>query len=80
VRRRNRQSGSQGRLRGGLLRRIAVDVSPLRASRDFRLLALGNFVTGLGTQATLVALPYQVYVQTRSPVLVGCSAPWSCCR
>jgi MFS family permease len=71
VRRRNRQSGSQGRLRGGLLRRIAVDVSPLRASRDFRLLALGNFVTGLGTQATLVALPYQVYVQTRSPVLTG---------
>jgi MFS family permease len=54
-----------------LLRRIAVDVSPLRASRDFRLLAIGNFVTGLGTQATLVALPYQVYVQTRSPVLTG---------
>jgi MFS family permease len=54
-----------------LVGRIAVDVSPLRASRDFRLLALGNFVTGLGTQATLVALPYQLYVQTRSPVLTG---------
>ena len=51
--------------------RLAVDVSALRASRDFRLLALGNFVTGLGTQATLVALPYQVYVQTRSPLLTG---------
>jgi len=54
-----------------LLGRIAVDVSPLRASRDFRLLVLGNFITGLGTQATLVALPYQVYVQTRSPLLTG---------
>jgi MFS family permease len=54
-----------------LLRRIAVDVAPLRASRDFRLLVLGNFVTGLGTQATLVALPYQLYVQTRSPLLTG---------
>jgi MFS family permease len=54
-----------------LVRRIAVDVAPLRASRDFRLLVLGNFVTGLGTQATLVALPYQLYVQTRSPLLTG---------
>jgi MFS family permease len=54
-----------------LLRRIAVDVAPLRASRDFRLLVLGNFVTGLGTQATLVALPYQLYVQTHSPLLTG---------
>lgn len=54
-----------------LVRRVAVDVAPLRASRDFRLLVLGNFVTGLGTQATLVALPYQLYVQTRSPLLTG---------
>jgi MFS family permease len=53
------------------VRRIAVDITPLRASRDLRLLVLGNFVTGLGTQATLVALPYQVYVQTRSPLLTG---------
>lgn len=54
-----------------LLSRIAVDVSPLRSSRDFRLLVLGSLVTNLGTQATLVALPYQVYVQTRSPFLTG---------
>ncbi|MCW2967214.1 MAG: transporter [Solirubrobacteraceae bacterium] len=32
---------------------------------------LGNFVTGLGAQATLVALPYQLYVETHSPLLVG---------
>ena len=32
---------------------------------------LGNFVSGLGTQAALVALPYQVYVQTRSALLTG---------
>lgn len=54
-----------------LFRHVAVDVEPLRASRDFRLLVLGNFVTGLGTQATLVALPYQLYLQTRSPLLTG---------
>ena len=32
---------------------------------------LGNFVSGLGTQAALVALPYQVYVQTESALLTG---------
>src|SRR5438309_1251753 len=53
------------------LSRIAVDVRPLRESRDFRLLTLGSLVTGLGTQAALVALPYQVFVVTRSPLLVG---------
>ena len=53
------------------LGRIAVDVSALRASRELRLLVAGTFVTGLGSTATLVALPYQLYVQTRSPVLTG---------
>ena len=50
---------------------MAVDTRALRDSRDFRLLEIGSLVTGLGTQAGLVALPYQVYVITRSPVLVG---------
>jgi MFS family permease len=54
-----------------LLSRIAVDLSPLRASRDLRLLLAGELVTGLGTQAALVALPYQLYVETRSPFLTG---------
>jgi len=51
--------------------RIAVNLEPLRASRDLRLLVLGNFVSGLGTQAALVALPYQLYIQTRSTLLTG---------
>jgi MFS family permease len=53
------------------LSRIAVDVQPLRESRDFRLLTAGSLITGLGTQATLVALPYQVFVITGSAFLVG---------
>jgi MFS family permease len=53
------------------LPRLAADVTPLRASRDLRLLVLGTVVSGLGTQATLVALPYQLYVETRSPFLTG---------
>lgn len=51
--------------------RIAVDISSLRRSRDLRLLVLGNFVSGLGTQAALVALPYQLYLETRSAFLTG---------
>jgi MFS family permease len=54
-----------------LLSRIAVDVTPLRESRDLRLLIGGNFLSGMGTQAALVALPYQLYVETDSAFLTG---------
>ena len=53
------------------LPRLRPDLAPLRDSRDFRLVVVGSFLSGLGAQATLVALPYQVYVQTRSALLVG---------
>jgi MFS family permease len=53
------------------LPRIALDLAPLRASRDLRLLLTGEFLTGLGTQAALVALPYQIYTQTGSALLTG---------
>jgi MFS family permease len=53
------------------LPRIALDLTPVRSSRDLRLLLTGEFVTGLGTQAALVALPYQVYTQTGSALLTG---------
>jgi MFS family permease len=57
-----------GRVRLGRLR---PDLSPLRDSRDLRLVVGGGFVSNLGTQATLVALPYQLYIVTRSALLVG---------
>ena len=53
------------------LPRIHADTTALRESRELRSLVLGNFVSGLGTQASLVALPYQLYVQTGSPLLTG---------
>jgi MFS family permease len=53
------------------LPRLRPDLSPLRESRDLRLVVLGNLVTSLGAQATLVALPYQLYVETHSALLVG---------
>src|SRR4051812_18672201 len=54
-----------------LLSRIAVDVTPARESRDLRLLLGGELITGLGAQAALVALPYQLYVETKSAFLTG---------
>src|SRR3954452_16329790 len=53
------------------LPRIQADTTALRESRELRSLVLGNFVSGMGTQASLVALPYQMYVQTKSPLLTG---------
>src|SRR3954453_14989416 len=53
------------------LPRIHADTTALRESRELRSLVLGNFVSGMGTQASLVALPYQLYVQTKSPFLTG---------
>jgi MFS family permease len=51
--------------------RLTPDISSLRESRDLRLVILGGFVSGLGSQATLVALPYQLYVTSHSAFLVG---------
>ena len=52
-------------------RRIAVDLSVLRDSRDLRLLILGEVFSSLGAQAALVAIPYQIYTLTHSAALVG---------
>ena len=46
--------------------RILLDLTPLRQSRDFRLLFTGQLVSMLGTQLTVVAIPYQVYHLTHS--------------
>ncbi len=53
------------------LARIALDLTPLRASRDFRLLWAGLFVSEIGYQFTRVALYVQVYALTGTPAMVG---------
>jgi len=55
----------------GLRSRLTLDLTPLRVSRNFRLLQVGSFLTGMGTQAALVAIPYQVFTITHSPALTG---------
>jgi MFS family permease len=51
--------------------KILVDTTPLRESRDFRLLFIGQLISMLGTQLTVVAIPYQVYRMTHSSLQVG---------
>ena len=50
---------------------IVVDVAPLRESRDFRLLFTSQLVSTLGSQLTAVAVPFQLYAETRSSLQVG---------
>ena len=52
-------------------RRLLIDLTPLRRSRDFRRLVAGELVSVLGTQLTTVAVPYQVYQLTHSSLDVG---------
>jgi MFS family permease len=53
------------------VRRIAIDISPLRQSRNFRLVWTGQLISLVGRQVTVVAVPFQVYQLTHSSVAVG---------
>lgn len=50
---------------------MLVDVRPLRVNRVFRWLFSGQFVSLLGSNLTLVAVPYQIYRETHSSLWVG---------
>jgi MFS family permease len=56
---------------GAAIRGLALDIAPLRASADYRTLWLGQLVGMVGRQISAVALPYQVFVLTRSSLSVG---------
>jgi MFS family permease len=54
----------------GWLRQAVVDLRPLRR-REFRLLFGAQAVSLAGSQVTYVAIPYQAWRLTRSPLAVG---------
>src|ERR1700678_1837584 len=56
---------------GPMARRLFIDVTPLRASPDFRRLFAGQAVSMIGSQLTVVAIAFQVYSLTRSSFQVG---------
>ena len=55
----------------GFLSALAIDLTPLRASRDFRLLFVGQFVSSFGSSISYVVLPWQMYQLTKSNFAVG---------
>ncbi|HEV7604466.1 MAG TPA: MFS transporter, partial [Candidatus Limnocylindrales bacterium] len=55
----------------GRVRRIFLDIAPLRSDRDYRWLWSGQVVSGIGNQITRIALPFQVFVLTGSTLAIG---------
>jgi MFS family permease len=56
---------------GERLRALRMDVTPLRDSRDFRLLFVAGTVFYFGAMVSYVAIPYQIYTLTGSNFAVG---------
>jgi MFS family permease len=54
-----------------VFRTLAVDARSLRESQPFRRLWVGQLISLVGRQITLVAVPFQVYALTRSALDVG---------
>lgn len=52
-------------------RGLGVDLTPLRVSTQYRRLYIAGFITALGSQATYVAVPYQLRLLTHSTLDVG---------
>lgn len=50
---------------------MLIDISPLKVSRDYRLLYIGQFVSAFGTAISFVVLPVQVFELTGSTFMVG---------
>jgi MFS family permease len=50
---------------------VLLDISPLKISRDYRLLFFGQLISTFGSAIAFVVLPVQVYQLTGSTLLVG---------
>ena len=53
------------------LKNLTVDITPLRISRDYRLLFFGQLVSFFGSMMTFVVIPVQMYQLTESNFMVG---------
>ena len=50
---------------------MLLDLSPLRASRDYRLLFFGQLVSFFGSMMTFIVVPWQMFQLTQSSAMVG---------
>ena len=58
----------------GRIRDLALDFTPLKRSRQFRLLYVASSVSAVGSRITEVAIPVQVWRMTHSTLAVGAVA------
>lgn len=54
-----------------MIRRLLVDITPLRTSPDFRRLWFGSLLSAIGGQMTVFAVALQTYLLTHSSLAVG---------
>ncbi|GIE98295.1 MFS transporter [Paractinoplanes rishiriensis] len=52
-------------------RLLGMDLTPLRTSRDYRLVFIGGTISGFGSFITYVTIPFQVAAITDDPLMVG---------
>lgn len=50
---------------------MLIDLSPLRVSRDYRLLFFGQLVSFFGSMMTFIVVPWQMFQITQSSAMVG---------
>lgn len=50
---------------------MLLDITPLRVSRDYRLLFIGQLVSFFGSMMTFIVVPWQMYELTGSSAMVG---------
>jgi MFS family permease len=50
---------------------MLLDITPLKVSRDYRLLFFGQLVSFFGSMMTFIVVPWQMYQLTQSSAMVG---------
>ena len=55
------------------MKKVAIDLTPMRKYRDFRYLWTSGLISNLGSMITYVAIPFQVKELTNSYLAVGIS-------
>jgi MFS family permease len=54
-----------------MLKYLAIDLTPLRVSRDYRLLFFGQLISFFGSMMTFIVVPWQMFRLTNSSEMVG---------
>lgn len=65
------EPASETKSRRGLIAALTIDHTPLKASRNYRLLYAGQWVSQFGSAISYVVLPWQMYQLTKSTLAVG---------